>query len=377
MISSLVLFIQIGDSPYRNYIQENLTEIQNRFKENRQQFVFLPAMREARTTEFDTQLQQYLEIYYPGYNLLSVEQQIQILYIISSTSGEQAVYSRLQEMFGFNLTDGAYLCHLLNGRYRLEELPSHFSPNEGIEKICPQFGEASLSLPDENGLKYFKKYQFYEEGHDIEDKISLIKKVESDPFERVIHFVDDAIIPAETQRLLDTVKALKLEEGLLQLIELILNKVGRDVPNVVNKLESTTEKLNRISINRPLGKIHFNYDGKLFLGEDEVLLNPICRALYKLFLNHPGGIELRNMSDHFEELHLYYRNFATHTEPATLIERVKMLCNPLDNSINEKISRINKAFKELLGEHSSLPYQILGVRGEAKKINIRSEFLDV
>jgi hypothetical protein len=42
----------------------------------------------------------------------------------------------------------------------------------------------------------------------------------------------------------------------------------------------------------------------------------------------------------------------------------------LDNSINEKISTINKAFKNLLGENYCMPYQILGVRGEAKKITV-------
>ena len=114
----------------------------------------------------------------------------------------------------------------------------------------------------------------------------------------------------------------------------------------------------------------------MFVGDKEVLLNPICRALYKLFLNHPEGIELRNMGNYYEELHKYYANLATHTDHETLISRVKLLCNPLDNSINEKISKINKTFKIMLGDDYCMPYQILGVRGEAKKITLRREFQD-
>lgn len=121
--------------------------------------------------------------------------------------------------------------------------------------------------------------------------------------------------------------------------------------------------------------MYFNYDGKLFVGDQKVALNPICRALYKLFLNHPEGIELPMLSNHREELHSNYLNMATHTNREVLLRRINAICDPRENSINEKLSTINKAFVNLLGEQVSLPYQILGVRGEAKKINIRREFV--
>jgi hypothetical protein len=39
------------------------------------------------------------------------------------------------------------------------------------------------------------------------------------------------------------------------------------------------------------------------------------------------------------------------------------------------LSTINKSFERLLGKQVSLPYQVVGVRGEAKKINLRREFV--
>jgi hypothetical protein len=92
-------------------------------------------------------------------------------------------------------------------------------------------------------------------------------------------------------------------------------------------------------------------------------------------LNHPEGIELPFISNHREELYGYYLNMATHTNREVLVKRINTICDPRENSINEKLSTINKAFVQLLGEQVSLPYQILGVRGEAKKINIRREFV--
>jgi len=97
--------------------------------------------------------------------------------------------------------------------------------------------------------------------------------------------------------------------------------------------------------------------------------------LYKLFLNHPEGIELRLMANCREELHGYYVNMAAHTNREILVKRINTICDPRENSINEKLSTINKAFVKLLGKQVSLPYQIVGVRGEAKKINIRREFV--
>ena len=404
-MSELILYMQIGESPYRQFIQENLNEIQSRFRRSQTQFVFLPALREKRSVAFDDQLQQYLELYYPGYRLLSVEQQIQVLYIISSTAGEQSVYTRIQEMFGFHLSEGAYLCYLNEKSSRIEKLPSELSPKEGISKFIFREENISYSIPpaEENPSYYAKS-----ERHSTQESLSsqlrnlasnwlqlrdnddfkddVKENVKQIPLEK--HHIDDdfvenhdklfdeAVISEETQRLLDTVNALKLETGLRDLIGIILKNYAKElsVANDKSGLHLTYGQIK--NIDKPVDSIRFNFEGHLFVGDREVPLNPICRALYKLFLNHPEGIELRNMGNYYEELHRYYANLATHTDHETLISRVKLLCNPLDNSINEKISKINKTFKLMLGDDYCMPYQILGVRGEAKKITLRREFQD-
>jgi hypothetical protein len=336
---------------------------------------------------------------------LSVEQQIQVLYIISSTAGEQSVYTRIQEMFGFHLSEGAYLCYLNEKSSHIEKLPTELSPKEGISKFIFREENISYSIPpaEENPSYYGKvvrsekdnrvegfprKVESASYDDDFSAKINypLKRGIKSIPQEK--HHIDDdfvenhdklfdeAVISEETQRLLDTVKALKLETGLRDLIGVILKNYAKEltVANDKSDLHLTYGQIK--NIDKPVESIRFNFEGHLFVGDKEVLLNPICRALYKLFLNHPEGIELRNMGNYYEELHKYYANLATHTDHETLISRVKLLCNPLDNSINEKISKINKTFKIMLGDDYCMPYQILGVRGEAKKITLRREFQD-
>ena len=93
-------------------------------------------------------------------------------------------------------------------------------------------------------------------------------------------------------------------------------------------------------------------------GNREVLLSPIHKALYLLFLNHPEGIEFKNLVDHREELLALYRKIGNRIDPDKITETVNRLTNPLDNAINEKCSRIKAAFSDLMDEYQADYYII-------------------
>ena len=93
-------------------------------------------------------------------------------------------------------------------------------------------------------------------------------------------------------------------------------------------------------------------------GNKEVQLSPIHKALYLLFLNHPEGIELKNLVDHREELLSLYRKTGNRIDLEKITETVRRLTNPLDNAINEKCSRIKAAFSDLMDEYQADYYII-------------------
>lgn len=93
-------------------------------------------------------------------------------------------------------------------------------------------------------------------------------------------------------------------------------------------------------------------------GNREVQLSPIHKALYLLFLNHPEGIEFKNLVDHREELFAIYRKIGNRIDPDKITETVNRLTNPLDNAINEKCSRIKAAFSDLMDEYQADYYII-------------------
>ena len=95
-------------------------------------------------------------------------------------------------------------------------------------------------------------------------------------------------------------------------------------------------------------------DFRFFLsdyGNKEVLLSPIHKALYILFLNHPEGIEFKKLVDYREELLAIYRKIGSRVDSGKIVETVNRLVNPLDNAINEKCSRIKAAFSDLMDEY--------------------------
>lgn len=88
-------------------------------------------------------------------------------------------------------------------------------------------------------------------------------------------------------------------------------------------------------------------------GNKEVQLSPIHKALYLLFLNHPEGIEFKNLVDYREELLQLYQKIGNRIDMDKITETVNRLVNPLDNAINEKCSRIKAAFSDLMDEYQA------------------------
>lgn len=135
--------------------------------------------------------------------------------------------------------------------------------------------------------------------------------------------------------------------------DLLLRAVGVPVLEELRK-EAARRRLCRLLITR---------DYRFFLlGEQrrEVVLNPVHKAVYLLFLAHPEGIEFKRLSDFREELLGYYMATARLMDKEAIRESVDMLVDPLNNSINEKCSRIKKVFLELMDEYTASYYIISG-----------------
>ena len=132
--------------------------------------------------------------------------------------------------------------------------------------------------------------------------------------------------------------------------DLVLRALG--VPLLEDlRLEAAKARLQPLLITR---------DCRFLLGEREVELQPVHKAVYLLFLAHPEGIEFKRLSDHRDELRGYYQRTAPYLDSQKMEESLDHLTNPLDNAINEKCSRIKKVFNDMMDEYSASYYIISG-----------------
>lgn len=135
--------------------------------------------------------------------------------------------------------------------------------------------------------------------------------------------------------------------------DLLLRAIGAPLLEEL-RIEAARAKLSRLLITK---------DYRFFLldlGNREVELQPVHKAVYLLFLSHPEGIEFKRLGDYREELTCYYMATAKMMDKEKIIEGVGHLVNPLDNAINEKCSRIKKVFLEMMDEYMASYYIISG-----------------
>lgn len=90
-------------------------------------------------------------------------------------------------------------------------------------------------------------------------------------------------------------------------------------------------------------RIHYKGDDEDLQNDNNKIRMPILsKVLYLVFLNHPDGIYLKDLVDYKDELLYWYKKLSNRKN---IDKSIDDLVNPVSNSVNEKISRIRKAFE--------------------------------
>ena len=150
---------------------------------------------------------------------------------------------------------------------------------------------------------------------------------------------------------------------ILQDIVAKLKQMGRSDLILRSIGGSTLEELKLETAKRTLSRLVITSDFRFMLpdfGNVEVDLQPVHKAVYLLFLNHPEGIEFKRLAEYRDELRRWYRMTARLMDNEKIEESILHLTNPLDNAINEKCSRIKRAFLDVMDEYSASYYIISG-----------------
>ncbi len=177
--------------------------------------------------------------------------------------------------------------------------------------------------------------------------------------------------PAEAD---DTFNSQIVEENTSDLIEEVKERISklrqRGISQyILEQLIHPDDRLSRLVITKDYRLLLPDYNNM------EIKMEPLVKAVFLLFLNHPEGILFKHLPDYREEL----ANIYVKLKPIGLSDRalqsIEDVTNPMLNSINEKCARIRGAFVGQFDNHMARHYYIDGLRGEAKKISLPRELV--
>ena len=124
-------------------------------------------------------------------------------------------------------------------------------------------------------------------------------------------------------------------------------------------------KLSRLSIT-PAGKITLTD----WNGGTEVKMDDRSKALYFFYLRHPEGIPLKEAISYKEEVLRYYLGITGREDQQAIERSIDNLLDPFGNELNIAVSRIKKAFRDIVGDRIARSYYIDGQHGQPRSIAI-------
>ena len=150
-------------------------------------------------------------------------------------------------------------------------------------------------------------------------------------------------------------------KAILAEIEMLQRKYGISIEEL-EAVIAFRVKLSRLHITEKKAIVLEDFDHK------EVKMDTLTKAVFLLYLKHPEGIRYKELSDYQQELEEIYSSITGREDLDSIRKSVADLCDPLNNSINEKVSKVKKAFKDVVNEHTAKFYYIDGKKGTAKRI---------
>lgn len=149
---------------------------------------------------------------------------------------------------------------------------------------------------------------------------------------------------------------------------------GKRCEKTLWRLGKKAELKNRLI---SFSRIAITKDWHIILSQSgkEVVMEPLVKAVYILFLRHPEGITFKSLADYKEELKDLYQQIKGSRLGIIAEKSVEDLTNPLNNSINEKCSRIRAAFLKEMDDIVAKHYYITGKSGEKKGVSLPQDMI--
>jgi hypothetical protein len=122
-----------------------------------------------------------------------------------------------------------------------------------------------------------------------------------------------------------------------------------------------------------LSRLNITTANKLFLTDfdnQEVKMDDLTKALYFFYLLHPEGLRLKELHEHEDEIVHIYSGITGRDDTKKIRKSVQNLLDPFGNNLNVSMSRIKKAFKDVVSERVARFYYVSGSYGETRNVGL-------
>ena len=168
-----------------------------------------------------------------------------------------------------------------------------------------------------------------------------------------------------------------------------LEQIRRAIINYIAQYHEDPQELmaelmrGKVVMGKP-GRLLVNGNLKIVLpelDEMEIKMPAMCRTLYILFMKYSkqgGGIVLKNIDEYRDEILDIYGLVKPGANESRVRTTVDNLCDPLSDSLNQMISRINRCVKNVITDKASAKHYIIaGTKGGAYGIDLNPGHMEL
>lgn len=333
----MVLYVGRPDSSLCSYLRKDLFEYQLIFNNSGYSLVLLPDL----LSEISQEMLHYM---FPG-------QQIDV--------SCDSICGRIQNLAGLDGKTG--FLYKRDGLTLFREIP------DGSVGVI----EAAVDL----FIKGFAPDLYDTEIDEEEDAISYSRPA---PYSRPIQSTDHCREPFD----FDECEIVQTRKS-----EISFSKKGEDLPldrrtqaiiDAWEKLESeygvTIEEIEVLLDYRvKLSRINITTAGQILLTDynnREVKMDDLTKAVYFFYLKHPEGAKLKELHEYEPEIRSIYMSITGRDNVQEIRKSINNLLDPYGNNLNVSMSRIKKAFKDVVGDRIAQHYYIDGRYGEVRTVRL-------
>ena len=325
-----ILYVESSEGTLHAYFENNSRLLADRFGEIGYMYLYLP---------------EFLSSLFPN-----------VLNYMFPLQGEsllpEEMYHRLQDLS--KIGDRSGFLYRKDGRTYFREIPE--SSSEDLDSLVGAFID-SLSFTEVNSLVQRKKRKAPRKVIPLLN-FSVIEKVEdlrlpchNEPISFSTREREEDQLDPRTQSIVDEWEALSRKYGIT--IEDLMTILGSRVK--FSRLYITTS--NRIYLP--------DYEGN-----PEVKLDDLTKALYFFYLRHPEGATFKELQSWEEEILRIYMGITGRDDLEGIRRSVSSLVSPYSDGRNSCVSRIKKAFRDIVGDHLAKYYYIDGKYAETRSVRI-------